>query len=150
MAMSKTTPPKAVKAPKLTKQQIADLCESIVAMGRDEGATPRIIGRKINMSSAEIDALRKDNQEFDTAWVKANEFALSYHEELICQNLTNKNFNAALSNQLLRANYPKTYEASTYKVASEKSEAASSTSAMTHDDYRREIDKLIKDLSAAG
>lgn len=147
--MSKTTPPKVIKAPKLTKQQIADLCESIVAMGRDEGATPRIIGRRINMSGAEIDALRKESHEFDTAWIKANEFALSFHEELIVKNLENKNFNSALSNQLLRANFPQTYEASTYKVAQEKTAAASSTSAMTHDDYRREVDKLLKDLSAA-
>lgn len=148
--MSKTTPPKAVKAQKLTKQQIAELCESIVAMGRDEGATPRIIGRRINMSGAEIDALRRESHEFDTAWIKANEFALSYHEELIVKNLENKNFNAALSNQLLRANFPQTYEASTYKVAQEKTAAASSTSTMTHDDYRREVDKLLKDLAAAG
>lgn len=148
--MTKATPPKAVKPPKLTKQQITELCESIVAMGRDEGATPRIIGRRINMSGAEIDALRKESHEFDTAWIKANEFALSYHEELIVKNLENKNFNSALSNQLLRANFPQTYEASTYKVAQEKTAAASNTSTMTHEDYQREVQKLIAELSAAG
>lgn len=148
--MSKTTPPKAVKAPNLTKQQISELCESIVAMGRDEGATPRIIGRKINMSSAEIDALRKESHEFDTAWAKASDFSLAYYEEICAANLQNKGFNAALSNQLLRANWPKTYEASTYKVASEKSQAASETGAQSSEYYRQEVDKLIKELSAAG
>lgn len=147
--MTKTTPPKAVKAPKLTKQQILTLCESIVAMGRDEGATPRIIGRRINMTGAEIDALRKESHEFDSAWIKANEFALSYHEELIVKNLENKNFNSALSNQLLRANFPQTYEASTYKVAQEKTQAATNTSTMTHEDYQREVAQLLKELSAA-
>ena len=148
--MSSMKPPKAVKAPKLTKQQIADLCLSIVAMGRDEGATPRIIGRRIDMSSAEIDALRKENDAFEAAWTKATEFALSYHEELIVKNLENKNFNAALSNQLLRANYPKTYEGSAYKVAQEKTQAASTTGQMSHEEYQREVAQLLKDLASSG
>lgn len=138
-----------VKLPKYTKAEMADLCEKVVALGK-LGTTARVIGLEIGLSSLQINELRAQEPELDMAFQAAHDFALGHWEREIAANCSNRAYNSQLVGTFLRGSFPSHFESATYKVAKERDIQASETSAMTHDQYQAEVQKLIAELSAAG
>lgn len=138
-----------VKVPKYTKAEIAELSEKVIALGK-LGTTARVIGLEIGLSSLQISELRAKEPELDVAFQAAHDFALGHWEREISLNVGNKSYNSQLVGTFLRGSFPSHFESATYKVAKERDIQASETSAMSHDQYQAEVQKLIAELSAAG
>ena len=144
-----TKPKTKVQLPKYTKAELSDLCEKVIALGK-LGTTAHVIGLEIGLSSLQIREIRAKEPEFDTAFQAAHDFALGHWQRELAANVGNRGYNSQLVGTFLRGSFPKNFESAAYKVNQEKTQAASTSDQMTHEEYQREVAQLLKELSAVG
>lgn len=125
---------------------IAELCDKVMELGK-QGYTLRMLALELGYSVRELNDLRAVSSEFEHAMDAATDFALGAAEKLIMENIDSKSLNSQALSAILRANHPDQYEAAAYRT--KKEEAASASEEKSHDYYRQEVEKLLRDLKAA-
>jgi len=123
--------------------EIKKLCECLRQFGLD-GKTQKMVCLELGMSMYQIDELRMAYPEFAHAWQAYRDFCQGSLEALMLSNVMNKGANSQLLGMIMRAEFPNTFETSTYRR--EKETERSEGEAV---DFNSAVTELIASLQNA-